>query len=112
MPYISLSNLYIIHNLRVRQLTLRLQQFTKNRGCNSSTPKSLSGEKIYEKVSQVITQFRKKKPQNNAKMRKKGKRKEKGKGKGKGKEKGKGVKIGSHEQIGVDINNDEKMKKV
>ena len=34
MSYISLSNPYIIHNLRVLQLTLRLQQFAKNRGCN------------------------------------------------------------------------------
>ena len=57
-----------------------------------SAPKPLSGEEIYEKVSQVITQFGKK-PQNNAEVRKKDKRKEKGKGREK--EKGKCVKIGS-----------------
>ena len=72
-----------------------------------SASKPLSGEEIYEKVSQVITHLGKK-PQNNAEVRKKDKRKEKGKGRRK--EKGKGVKIGSHVQIKVDTNNDEKKK--
>ena len=51
-------------------------------------------------------------------MRKKDKGKWKGKGKGTGKKKGKrkekekGVKMESRMRIGVDINNDEKMKKV
>ena len=57
-----------------------------------SAPKPLSDKEIYEKVSQVITQFGKK-PQNNAEVRKKDKRKDKRKEKGK--KKGKGVKIGS-----------------
>ena len=63
----------------------------------------MSGEEIYEKVSQVITQFGKK-PRNNVEVRKK----DKGKGKRKGKGRGKGVKIGSHMRIEVDTNNDEK----
>ena len=45
-----------------------------------SAPKPLSGEEIFEEVSQVITQFGKK-PRNKAEVRKK----DKGKGQGKGK---------------------------
>ena len=35
MLYISLSNPYILQNLRVLQLTLWLHQFANNRGCNA-----------------------------------------------------------------------------
>ena len=66
-----------------------------------SAPKSLSGEEIYEKVSQVITQFGKK-ARSNVEVRKIEKRKEKGNSKG--------VKIESRVRIEVDTNNDEKKK--
>ena len=50
-----------------------------------SAPKPMSGEEIYKKVSQVINQFRKK-PRNNAEMRK-NKKKRKGKGREREREK-------------------------
>ena len=39
MPYISLSHLYVIHNMRVLQPTLRLQQFAKKIGDVTVSPK-------------------------------------------------------------------------
>ena len=63
----------------------------------------MSGDEIYEKVSQMITQFGKK-PRNNAEVRKKDKEKEK--------EKGKCVKIRSRMWIEVDTKNDEKKKEI